>query len=344
MQNQEHENYLFNSILSNQSSSEKFLDEYKNHSRNYFDYFKQELLHKYENKKLTDISGSKIVDTGFGETLQIVNKEKIDFKIIDNNFKNQINQNLKLLPKVGIETEKKLKSQGYDTIESLINHDKYKENALFLINQLDEMSFLELTNLLNDNKYSKKCRDNLIKCISLADIEDFKFMDIETLGLSNVPVILIGVAEIKKNNIISTQYFLRSPEEELSVINGYISHLNENSIHVTFNGKRFDVPFIRNRLTYHRLNLDFNLAHLDLLYFAKYLWKDTLPNCQLQTIEKYKFGTERVNDVPGEYIPDYYNTYLINQNIGPVIPIIEHNKQDIISLADFLMKMYEEVN
>ena len=27
-----------------------------------------------------------------------------------------------------------------------------------------------------------------------------------------------------------------------------------------------------------------------------------------------------------------------------MIPIIEHNRQDIVSLADFLMKMYEEVN
>ena len=51
-----------------------------------------------------------------------------------------------------------------------------------------------------------------------------------------------------------------------------------------------------------------------------------------------------MDDVPGQYIPDYYDTYLSQNNIGPVVPIIEHNCQDIISLASFLEKMYEDVN
>ena len=63
------------------------------------------------------------------------------------------------------------------------------------------MSFHEIMDLLDSNRYSRRCRDNLLKCISLTDCENFKFMDIETKGLSNVPVILIGVAEIKGNKI-----------------------------------------------------------------------------------------------------------------------------------------------
>ena len=186
--------------------------------------------------------------------------------------------------------------------------------------------------------------DNVVKSISLKDKEDFKFMDIETLGLSNVPIILIGVAEIKKDKIISSQYFLRDIAEEPAVIEAYLSHLNEKSVHVTFNGKSFDVPFIRNRCLYNRINPDLRLPHLDLMYFAKNLWSDQLPNCKLQTIEKELFGIERQGDVPGQYIPDYYNTYLSEQNIGPIVPIIEHNRQDIVSLASFLEKMYEDVN
>ena len=202
----------------------------------------------------------------------------------------------------------------------------------------------EIVEILDNNKYSKKCRDNVLKSISLTDRENFKFMDIETLGLSNVPIILIGVAEIKGSKIISSQYFLRDIYEEPAVIEAYLSHLDEDSVHVTFNGKSFDVPFIKNRCLSNRLNADLNLPHLDLMYFAKNLWKDELPNCQLQTIEKELFGIEREGDVPGQYIPDYYNTYLVEKNIGPIVPIIEHNRQDIISLASFLEKMYEEVN
>lgn len=170
-------------------------------------------------------------------------------------------------------------------------------------------------------------------------------MDIETLGLSNVPIILIGVAEIEKDKIKTTQYLLRKPEEEAAVIEGYLSHLDENSAHVTFNGKFFDVPFIKNRADYWGLNSNtLNLPHYDLLYYGRYLWKNQLPNCKLQTIEKYKFNHERQGDVPGQFIPGYYDTYLKEGNIGPLIPIVEHNKQDIISLAYFLMKMYETIN
>ena len=345
MKDYEHENYLLKSILSNSPTSEDyFQDKSRNASKNYYMDLKENLLIKYKNKKFEEIKGSKIINTQYGETLEIVNREKIDFNLAENNFKDIMNHNLKLLPKIGIKTEQNLKNQGYDTIESLLSIDKYENSASKFLDKIDEMSFADVLRLLNENKYGKTCRDNLIRCASLVDIENFKFMDIETLGLSNVEIILIGVAEIKNNKIISSQYFLRNPTEELAILDAYFAHLDEDSVHVTFNGKTFDVPFIKNRINYHRLDVDFNLPHLDLRNFANNLWADQLPNCQLQTIEKYKFGLERVDDVPGQYIPGYYKTYLAENNIGPMIPIIDHNKQDIISLAIFLEKMYDEVN
>ena len=80
------------------------------------------------------------------------------------------------------------------------------------------------------------------------------------------------------------------------------------------------------------------------MYFAKNLWSDDLPNCKLQTIEREMFGLEREGDVPGQYIPGYYKSYLENDNIGPVVPIIEHNAQDVISLANFFYIIYRDVN
>ena len=345
MQDDQHENYLLKSILKNSPTSKNYTqDKQKSVSQNYYENFKEELLIKYRNKKLTDIKGSRIIDNGYCETLQITNTDRINFNLAENNFKQLMLGNLKLLPKIGLKKEIKLKKEGYNTIPSLTKHESYKKCAEDFMQNLESMSFAEILNILNLNRYSGKCRDNLIRCLSIPDCEDFKFMDIETLGLSNVPIILIGVAEIKNSKIISTQYFLRDLDEEISILDAYISHLDDNSVHVTFNGKTFDVPFIKNRLNYHRMNSNINRAHIDLMHYSKYLWGENLPNCRLQTIEKYKFGLERKDDVPGKYIPDYYNTYLDKGNIGPMIPIIEHNKQDIVSLADFLMKMYEEVN
>ena len=315
-----------------------------NLSSSYYNDLKEKLLIKYKNKSLHDIFNCKTHKSQYGDVLKITKKEKINFTIFENNFKNEILNNLKFLPKIGIKTEEKLKKQGYTSINSLINHDKYNQAALKFLSKIDEMSYFDIIELLNNNKYSQKCRDNVLKSISMVDAENFKFMDIETKGLSNVPIILIGIAEIKGINIISSQYFLRSYAEEISIIDAYLSHLDESSVHVTFNGKSFDVPFIKNRCLYNRIECNLDLAHLDLMYFAKNIWSNKLPDCKLQTIEKGIFGIERKDDVPGKYIPDYYDTYLSDNNIGPVVPIIEHNAQDIISLAIFLQRMYEEVN
>ena len=341
------ENYL-RKVLSNSISSLNPSEEAKQRARklsgSFYEDYKQQLLNEYDGLKVEDIDNSSVVENSFGETLKITEKEKIDFDIADNDFKSQMNHNLKLLPKIGIKTEQNLKNKGYETIESLTDHDRYGDDASKFIRSIDGLSYLEIIELLDRNKYSKKCRDNILKSISLCDEENFKFMDIETKGLSNVPVILIGVAEIKNDTIISSQYFLRDYTEEGALLEEYVSHLDEDSVHVTFNGKSFDVPFLKNRCLYNRVNANLDLPHLDLMFFAKNLWKDELPNCQLQTIEKEVFGIERENDVPGQYIPGYYDTYLSQNNIGPIVPIIEHNRQDIVSLASFLMKMYEEVN
>ena len=341
------EDYL-RKVLSNSISSANPSEEAKQKARKksslYFEDLKQRLLKDYENKSLSDIMNCEICSNSCGDVLKITTRQKVNFNLQDNDFKNQMNNNLKLLPKIGVKTEMNLKNKGYTTIESLKGHDRYSDAASKFIDNIDEMSFHEIVDVLDNNKYSKKCRDNLLKCISLTDQENFKFMDIETKGLSNVPIILIGVAEIKGKDIIASQYFLRNYAEEPNILEAYLNHLDEDSVHVTFNGKSFDVPFIKNRCRFNRIECKLDLPHLDLMYFAKNLWKDTLPNCQLQTIEKEIFGIERQDDVPGQYIPGYYDTYLSQNNIGPIVPIIEHNAQDIISLASFLNKMYEDVN
>lgn len=347
MQDYNFEEYLRKTLsnsISSQNPSEAAKKKARKLSSSYFADLKEKLLIEYENKSLGDVMDCKNVKTSYGDVLKITKAEKIDFDLEDNNFKEQMNCNLKLLPKIGLKTEENLKKKGYTTIESLRGHDKYCDVAAKFIDRIDGMKYCEIIDLLDNNKYSKKCRDNVLKSISLTEPENFKFMDIETKGLSNVPIILIGVAEIKGNDIVASQYFLRDYTEEANIIDAYLSHLDEDSVHVTFNGKTFDVPFIKNRCIYNRIDANLDLPHLDLMYFAKNMWGEKLPNCQLQTIEKELFDIKRIDDVPGQYIPGYYDTYLERNNIGPIVPIIEHNAQDIISLASFLDKMYREVN
>ncbi|RBQ22515.1 hypothetical protein ALNOE001_18890 [Candidatus Methanobinarius endosymbioticus] len=344
-----HEKDMLKSILSQSLTSAKPSDEtiakaHENSGINSDDpliKLKYIYMDKYQDQKLEDLEGSEIIENESGETLKITKKEKIDFSLDKQDFEKNLLCDLKLLPKIGPATEKKLKEEGYEDINSLLNHEKYKEFAEMTIETIESGPHRDIFNLVRKNSNSK---GKMLKCAGELEYDSFKFMDIETLGLSNVPIILIGVAEMDKKgkSITSTQYLLRDKVEELAVIDGYLSHIDDNSTLVTYNGASFDVPFINNRCNYYQLNNECQPFHYDLIYYARALWKDKLPNCKLSTIEKHIFNINRADNIPGSHIPGYYDTYLKEGNIGPLIPIIEHNRQDIVSLAQFLMRMYEK--
>jgi uncharacterized protein YprB with RNaseH-like and TPR domain len=339
---EEHEAYLTkvlsNSLSSENPSKETFKKAEKN-SASFFAELKNGLLNKYEGKSFNDFENTSVCCNDFGETLKIITKEKTDFNLDLTDFKNDLTCDLKIINGIGPNTEKKLKQKGYNNISSLLEHDKYANKAEKVLNDLNSDDFTSKINFIKENSKNK---DNLLKCACEIPEENFKFMDIETLGLSNVPIILIGLAEIKEKNIITHQYLLRDKSEEPALISEFLKHLNSDSVFVTFNGKSFDVPYIKNRAAYYRIDYPYKLINYDLMYYARNLWKDTLPNCQLQTIEREIFNIKRDDDVPGAYIPGYWETYHAENNIGPLVPIVEHNRLDVVNLAKFLKHMFEE--
>ena len=344
---EEHEAYLerilSNSLTSANPSKEAF-ERAKKESPFYFNNLKMALMNKYKDWDLMDIEGSKVIENIYGETLKITRKQKIDFSLEnkEESVKNELLSNFKLIPGVGFEKEMKLKRNGYNTLYDLLEHDGYSNDALKLIDKIDKDCFIREFKLFKRLTKYPGFKNSTLKSLNSLDPFNLKFMDIETLGLSSAPIILLGIAEIKGKYIESNQYLLRGKEEEPALIEAYLSHIDEASVHVTYNGARFDIPFIKNRARLYRIDCNLDQTHIDLIYPARNLWKNTLPNCKLTTIEEHIFNIKREDDVPGAFIPDYYESYLSTKNIGPLIPIIEHNRMDIVSLADFLMKIYEE--
>ena len=344
---EEHEAYLERILSNSLSSANPSKETYQRAQKDSFTYYndlKFGLMHKYNDWDLLDIEGSKVIENIYGETLKITRKEKIDFSLENkrDSIKHELASNLKLMPGIGLQTEMKLKAEGYESFYDLLDHPTYSKNAEKLIEKIENNCFIKEFNLLkNLNKYPNS-KNSTLKALSSLDPFNLKFMDIETLGLSSSPIILIGIAEIKGKYIESNQYLLREKAEEPALIEAYLSHIDEASVHVTYNGAVFDIPFIKNRARLYRIDCNLDQTHFDLMYPARNLWKDILPNCKLTTIEEHLFNIKRIDDVPGAYIPDYYRTYLTTKNIGPLVPIIEHNRMDIVSLADFLMKIYEE--
>ena len=94
------EDYL-RKALSNQMGSKNPSQTAENKARklssSYYQDLKEKLLVEYDKKSLRDVMDCSVSETSFGDVLKITKKEKIIFEIEDNNFRQQMNNNLKLL-------------------------------------------------------------------------------------------------------------------------------------------------------------------------------------------------------------------------------------------------------
>jgi uncharacterized protein YprB with RNaseH-like and TPR domain len=170
--------------------------------------------------------------------------------------------------------------------------------------------------------------------------EDLAIIDIETLGLSfENPIILLGIANIRKNRTCIHQFLLRDISDEPGAIWSFLSHVENGSTLITYNGRSFDIPYIKQRLSYYGMEASLNNHHYDILHFTRRALGKKLPNCCLQTVEKY-FGVQRGTDC-GWVVPHFYNTYLETGNVGPLVAIVKHNKQDIINLGIVASRLYD---
>jgi uncharacterized protein len=163
------------------------------------------------------------------------------------------------------------------------------------------------------------------------------FLDTETTGLAGGTgnyAFLIGVGSIEPAGFRLRQFFMRDHGEEASLLRRLSEHLAQFDVLITYNGKTYDQPLLETRFRMARARHPFDrLAHLDLLFGARRLWKLRLESCRLVELENQILGVERQGDLPGEMIPYYYFEYLRTQQAFRLVPIFHHNAIDILSLA-----------
>jgi uncharacterized protein YprB with RNaseH-like and TPR domain len=172
----------------------------------------------------------------------------------------------------------------------------------------------------------------------LAAIEPDAVMliDTETAGFHGRPLFLVGLLRWRDGGLVLSQYFARDYAREAALLAQLRAVLPEIELLVSFNGKSFDWPFVRDRMTYHRLPCEAAFAHLDLLHPSRRRWGGRLPNCRLQTLERYLCGRWRRGDVAGAEIPQRYHDYVREQDARLIAPIFHHNRLDLITLAEVL--------
>ena len=171
---------------------------------------------------------------------------------------------------------------------------------------------------------------------------DLAFFDLETTGLSSSPVFLIGVMLWANGGLVTRQFFARDYSEERPIISMFAECLRGRRMLVSFNGKSFDLPYIRARAAATGVRFAFDGPHLDLLHVSRRAWKDRLPNCRLQTLEAHICGRHRTGDIPGHAIPQAYHDYVRTEDARQMVPTLEHNKLDLITLAELMIHLPAE--
>ncbi len=168
------------------------------------------------------------------------------------------------------------------------------------------------------------------------------FLDIETCGLSAAPVFLVGLGMVVERNLVLRQLFARDYTEERALLHELERVIRQFDFLVTFNGKSFDVPFLRDRATHHRMRFSMDLPHLDLLWMARRRWKHALPDCRLKTLEWRILRRRRAGDVSGAEIPGLYHDYVKRGEPHRLIPVFHHNLLDVVAMVELIPPLFED--
>jgi uncharacterized protein YprB with RNaseH-like and TPR domain len=161
-------------------------------------------------------------------------------------------------------------------------------------------------------------------------------LDIETCGLSSAPVFLVGLCHVGERNLVLRQLFARNYGEERALLAHVAAITRGYDFLVTFNGRTFDMPFLRDRAVHHRLRFEVALPHLDLLLLARRRWRGLVPDCRLTTLEWHILRRRRAGDIDGAAIPGVYHDYVKRGQPDRLLPVFHHNLLDLVAMAELL--------
>ncbi len=163
------------------------------------------------------------------------------------------------------------------------------------------------------------------------------YIDTETTGLSGgsgTLAFLIGVAVVERDALVVTQYLITRFAGEAGMLTAFARMLTSDDRLVSYNGKSFDLPLMITRYRMQGVPHPFDgTLHLDLLHPVRRLFNRRWPDCRLTTLEQRLLGFTRRNDLPGSEAPAAWTDYVRQGRVEKLVRVVEHNRQDIVSLA-----------
>ena len=161
-------------------------------------------------------------------------------------------------------------------------------------------------------------------------------LDVETTGLgtgAGTLAFLVGLGSWDGDAFTVRQLLLPDHADENALLDALVDALPADCWLVTYNGRTFDWPLLVARFRLHRRAAPLFAGHLDLLPVARQLWKHRTGNARLATIEDAVCAVVREADLPGALIPERYFGYLRSRRGELLRDVVDHNRQDIVSLG-----------
>ena len=168
-------------------------------------------------------------------------------------------------------------------------------------------------------------------------------LDLETTGLATAAgtlAFLVGLGIWDGDRLTVRQVLLPDHAAEAAWLDAVVDTLPPDAWLVSYNGRSFDWPLLVARFRLHRRGPPALAGHLDLLPIARALWKHRLGSARLATVEEALCGVERDGDLPGALVPERYFAYLRTRRAEMFRSVVDHNRQDIVSLG-LLLQLLE---
>lgn len=171
-------------------------------------------------------------------------------------------------------------------------------------------------------------------------------LDTETTGLgtgAGTLPFLIGLGWWEEDRFRVTQIVVPDHPAEPAALAVVEAAVATDATLVTYNGRAFDWPLLVARWRLHGSAPPTPAAHLDLLPFARQVWRHRLGDARLASVEEGIAEVTRADDLPGALVPDRYFGWLRTGDPELLVDVLRHNRQDIVSLGLLLRIIADEL-
>ena len=187
-------------------------------------------------------------------------------------------------------------------------------------------------------KFEQKIKTNSIPFFDISYFRDTFFFDIETTGFSRERerIYMIGLARLSddKSEIVISQFMTQTADDEEALLCEFILYADGFNRCVTYNGKAFDVPFLKARIKKYRLSHDLSsISHLD-LYLEIGKMKHFIPakSRKQKSMEEF-LGIHRTDRYDGGKLISVYLDYEKTRDEDSLSLLLLHNYEDMLGMC-----------